>query len=186
MLCPISSRTSCGSVPCTKLRASLIVGWPVVGPRLGMGFQGRARSPKSLFAPVLQGRNHGQDTDRSRTTDCPSICPRVDSWQIISTTKSYSQCETPHSCSGPVWWLASKKYKLFSEGSARCPRACNPEEGCLDKLQTLEDDAGVDYYLATKACLIGEYYPLGQRREASEIFHPRERNASNFADRGTL
>jgi hypothetical protein len=36
---------------------------------------------------------------------------------------------------------------------------------CLDKLQTLEDDAGVDYYLATKACLTGEYYPLGQQAD---------------------
>ncbi|KIY04232.1 uncharacterized protein Z520_00926 [Fonsecaea multimorphosa CBS 102226] len=33
---------------------------------------------------------------------------------------------------------------------------------CLDKLHTLEDDAGVDYYLATKACLTGDYYPIGQ------------------------
>ena len=34
---------------------------------------------------------------------------------------------------------------------------------CLDKLQILEDDAGVDYYLATKACLTGEYYPIGEQ-----------------------
>ncbi|KAM5490415.1 hypothetical protein MaudMau93_002613 [Microsporum audouinii] len=40
---------------------------------------------------------------------------------------------------------------------------------CLDKLQTLEDDAGVDYYLATKACLTGEYYPLGQHADFEDI-----------------
>ncbi|RBR08918.1 uncharacterized protein FIESC28_10098 [Fusarium coffeatum] len=33
---------------------------------------------------------------------------------------------------------------------------------CLDKLEDLEDDAGVDYYLATKACLTGDYYPTGE------------------------
>lgn len=40
---------------------------------------------------------------------------------------------------------------------------------CLDKLQALEDDAGVDYYLATKACLIGEYYPLGQHTDFEDV-----------------
>ncbi|KAF5988819.1 hypothetical protein FBULB1_1277 [Fusarium bulbicola] len=40
---------------------------------------------------------------------------------------------------------------------------------CLDKLQVLEDDAGVDYYLATKACLSGEYYPLGQPTDFEDI-----------------
>jgi hypothetical protein len=40
---------------------------------------------------------------------------------------------------------------------------------CLDKLQTLEDDAGVDYYLATKACLTGEYYPLGQHANFEDV-----------------
>ncbi|KAJ4281972.1 hypothetical protein NW764_004656 [Fusarium oxysporum] len=40
---------------------------------------------------------------------------------------------------------------------------------CLDKLQVLEDDAGVDYYLATKACLSGEYYPLGQHTDFEDI-----------------
>jgi hypothetical protein len=40
---------------------------------------------------------------------------------------------------------------------------------CLDKLQTLEDDAGVDYYLATKACLTGEYYPIGQQLEFDDV-----------------
>ncbi|KAL9105841.1 MAG: hypothetical protein Q9227_009049 [Pyrenula ochraceoflavens] len=40
---------------------------------------------------------------------------------------------------------------------------------CLDKLQTLEDDAGVDYYLATKACLTGEYYPLGQHADFEDV-----------------
>lgn len=40
---------------------------------------------------------------------------------------------------------------------------------CLDKLQTLEDDAGVDYYLATKACLTGEYYPLGQNADFEDV-----------------
>ncbi|KAK1142191.1 hypothetical protein N8T08_008117 [Aspergillus melleus] len=40
---------------------------------------------------------------------------------------------------------------------------------CLAKLQTLEDDAGVDYYLATKACLTGEYYPLGQHSDFEDV-----------------
>lgn len=40
---------------------------------------------------------------------------------------------------------------------------------CLDRLQTLEDDACVDYYLATKACLTGEYYPLGQHADFEDI-----------------
>ncbi|KAF5723718.1 hypothetical protein FMUND_1537 [Fusarium mundagurra] len=40
---------------------------------------------------------------------------------------------------------------------------------CLDKLQVLEDDAGVDYYLATKACLSGEYYPLGKPTDFEDI-----------------
>lgn len=40
---------------------------------------------------------------------------------------------------------------------------------CLDKLQTLEDDAGIDYYLATKACLTGEYYPIGQQVEFNDV-----------------
>jgi hypothetical protein len=40
---------------------------------------------------------------------------------------------------------------------------------CIDKLQTLEDDAGVDYYLATKACLTGEYYPTGQRADFEDL-----------------
>ncbi|OQU94560.1 hypothetical protein CLAIMM_00905 [Cladophialophora immunda] len=40
---------------------------------------------------------------------------------------------------------------------------------CLDKLRTLEDDAGVDYYLATKACLSGEYYPLGQDADFEDV-----------------
>ncbi|KAI9037199.1 uncharacterized protein KD926_000773 [Aspergillus affinis] len=40
---------------------------------------------------------------------------------------------------------------------------------CLDKLQTLEDDAGVDYYLATKVCLTGEYYPLGQHADFEDV-----------------
>lgn len=40
---------------------------------------------------------------------------------------------------------------------------------CVDKLQTLEDDAGVDYYLATKTCLTGEYYPLGQHADFEDV-----------------
>ncbi len=40
---------------------------------------------------------------------------------------------------------------------------------CLDKLQNLEDDAGIDYYLATKACLTGEYYPIGQQVEFDDV-----------------
>jgi hypothetical protein len=40
---------------------------------------------------------------------------------------------------------------------------------CLDKLQALEDDAGVDYYLATKACLTGDYYPLGQHADFEDV-----------------
>lgn len=32
----------------------------------------------------------------------------------------------------------------------------------LDMLKTLEADAGVDYYLATKACLQWEYFPAGE------------------------
>ena len=40
---------------------------------------------------------------------------------------------------------------------------------CHAKLQTLEDDAGVDYYLATKACLTGEYYPVGQHAHFEDV-----------------
>ncbi|OAG42072.1 hypothetical protein AYO21_03807 [Fonsecaea monophora] len=40
---------------------------------------------------------------------------------------------------------------------------------CLDKLETLEDDAGVDYYLATKACLTGDYYPPRQQANFEDI-----------------
>ncbi|KAL2863360.1 peptidase S8/S53 domain-containing protein [Aspergillus lucknowensis] len=40
---------------------------------------------------------------------------------------------------------------------------------CLDRLQNLEDDAGIDYYLATKACLTGDYYPLGQHADFGDV-----------------
>ena len=39
----------------------------------------------------------------------------------------------------------------------------------LDMLKTLEVDAGVDYYLATKACLQWEYYPLGQQADFESV-----------------
>lgn len=48
-------------------------------------------------------------------------------------------------------------------------KSSNAEKGvnddmytCLDKLDDLEDNAGIDYYLATKACLTGDYYPTGE------------------------
>ena len=40
---------------------------------------------------------------------------------------------------------------------------------CLDKLQILEDDAGIDYYLATKACLTGDYFPIGEQLEFDDV-----------------
>ncbi|EGP87251.1 uncharacterized protein MYCGRDRAFT_93376 [Zymoseptoria tritici IPO323] len=40
---------------------------------------------------------------------------------------------------------------------------------CLDKLRTLEDDACEDYFLATKACLTGEYYPVGQHADFDDV-----------------
>ncbi|KAI1052453.1 hypothetical protein LB507_007578 [Fusarium sp. FIESC RH6] len=33
---------------------------------------------------------------------------------------------------------------------------------CLDKLEDLENNAGGDYHLATKACLTGNYFPTGE------------------------
>ena len=39
----------------------------------------------------------------------------------------------------------------------------------LDMLKTLEADAGVDYYLATKACLQWEYYPPGQQADFESV-----------------
>ena len=39
----------------------------------------------------------------------------------------------------------------------------------LDMLKTLEVDAGVDYYLATKACLHWEYYPPGQQADFESV-----------------
>lgn len=36
---------------------------------------------------------------------------------------------------------------------------------CLEILKNLEVDAGGDYYLATKACLCGEYYPTGEQAD---------------------
>ncbi|KAJ6438388.1 Cleft lip and palate transmembrane protein 1 [Purpureocillium lavendulum] len=39
----------------------------------------------------------------------------------------------------------------------------------LDMLKTLEVDAGVDYYLATKACLQWEYYPPGQHADFESL-----------------
>lgn len=39
----------------------------------------------------------------------------------------------------------------------------------LDMLKTLEFDAGVNYYLATKACLQWEYYPLGQQADFESV-----------------
>ncbi len=39
----------------------------------------------------------------------------------------------------------------------------------LEMLKTLEVDAGVDYYLATKACLQWEYYPPGQQADFESI-----------------
>ncbi|KAI0891909.1 hypothetical protein F4806DRAFT_506252 [Annulohypoxylon nitens] len=39
----------------------------------------------------------------------------------------------------------------------------------LDMLKTLEVDAGVDYYLATKACLQWEYYPPGQKADFESV-----------------
>lgn len=56
--------------------------------------------------------------------------------------------------------------------AAEVPNARNINDDCytcLDKLQILEDDAGVDYYLATKACLTGEYYPIGQQVEFDDV-----------------
>ncbi|KAJ0323102.1 hypothetical protein COL922a_013723, partial [Colletotrichum nupharicola] len=56
--------------------------------------------------------------------------------------------------------------------AARVPGAKNINDDyytCLDKLEILEDDAGVDYYLATKACLTGEYYPIGQQVEFDDV-----------------
>ncbi|RFN43276.1 intracellular serine protease [Fusarium flagelliforme] len=59
--------------------------------------------------------------------------------------------------------------ELMSKGS-------NAEKGvnddmytCLNKLEDLEDDAGVDYYHATKACLTGEYYPTGERANFEDV-----------------
>jgi hypothetical protein len=39
----------------------------------------------------------------------------------------------------------------------------------LEMLKTLEVDAGVDYYLATKACLQWEYYPPGQQADFASV-----------------
>ncbi|KAJ3571932.1 hypothetical protein NPX13_g5207 [Xylaria arbuscula] len=39
----------------------------------------------------------------------------------------------------------------------------------LDMLKSLEADAGIDYYLATKACLQWEYYPTGQQADFESI-----------------
>ncbi|PNP47664.1 hypothetical protein TGAMA5MH_01487 [Trichoderma gamsii] len=39
----------------------------------------------------------------------------------------------------------------------------------LDMLKTLEGDAGIDYYLATKACLQWEYYPPGQQADFESV-----------------
>lgn len=39
----------------------------------------------------------------------------------------------------------------------------------LDVLKSLEADAGVDYYLATKACLQWEYYPPGQQADFESV-----------------
>ncbi|EHK17758.1 uncharacterized protein TRIVIDRAFT_123162, partial [Trichoderma virens Gv29-8] len=39
----------------------------------------------------------------------------------------------------------------------------------LDMLKSLEVDAGVDYYLATKACLQWEYYPPGQQADFESV-----------------
>ena len=39
----------------------------------------------------------------------------------------------------------------------------------LDMLKALEADAGVDYYLATKACLQWEYYPPGQQADFESV-----------------
>lgn len=39
----------------------------------------------------------------------------------------------------------------------------------LNKLQTLEDNTSVDYYLAIKACLTREYYPLRQHANFKDI-----------------
>ncbi|KAF5861265.1 hypothetical protein ETB97_000457 [Aspergillus alliaceus] len=39
----------------------------------------------------------------------------------------------------------------------------------LEMLKTLEVDAGVDYYLATKACLQWEYYPPGQQADFESV-----------------
>ncbi|KAI9146880.1 Vegetative incompatibility protein [Paramyrothecium foliicola] len=44
----------------------------------------------------------------------------------------------------------------------KAPRNVNTDYyTCIDLLENLEDDAGVDYYLATKACLQCEYLPDG-------------------------
>jgi hypothetical protein len=56
--------------------------------------------------------------------------------------------------------------------TARDPSTRNINDDCytcLDKLQILEDNAGVDYYLATKACLTGEYYPIGEQLEFNDV-----------------
>lgn len=73
-------------------------------------------------------------------------------------------CEL-HFCT-PVELLAKQTSALGVSGTRNINDDCYT---CLDKLQTLEDDAGIDYYLATKACLTGEYYPMGQQVEFDDV-----------------
>lgn len=40
---------------------------------------------------------------------------------------------------------------------------------CIDKLQALEAEAGMDYCRATKACLTGQYYPPGQDADFEDV-----------------
>ncbi|ETS76984.1 hypothetical protein PFICI_10858 [Pestalotiopsis fici W106-1] len=53
---------------------------------------------------------------------------------------------------------------------ATAPRNVNTDYyTSLDMLKTLEHDAGVDYYLATKACLQWEYLPPGQHADFESV-----------------
>lgn len=59
--------------------------------------------------------------------------------------------------------------ELMQKGSDAARSVNTDYYTSLDMLKSLEVDAGVDYYLAAKACLQWEYYPPGQQADFESI-----------------
>ncbi|KAF4448511.1 intracellular serine protease [Fusarium austroafricanum] len=109
---------------------------------------------RSLKDPVFEPRQNGELPDITKPFLALEHVPT-----ISSRTLGILLCE-PHYCT-PVEPMGKDPH---------ASRNFNDDfHTCIDKLQTLEDDAGVDYYLATKASLCGEYYPIEQHTDFEDV-----------------